>query len=45
MYEKHPEIIPENFKFELVSNNKVKKETENLDTKKSSTYGYIQQSS
>ena len=33
--------LPENFKFQLVSNNKVKKEIENLDTKKSSTYGSI----
>ena len=39
--EKYPEILPESFKFQLVSNNEVKKEIENLDTKKSSTYGSI----
>ena len=31
----------ESFKFQLVSNNEVKKEIENLDPKKSSTYGSI----
>ena len=41
IHEKHPEILPESFKFQLVSNNEVKKEIENLDTKKSSTYGSI----
>ena len=41
IHEKYPEILPESFKFQLVSNNEVKKETENLDTKKSSTYGSI----
>ena len=39
--EKYPEILPESFKFQLVSNNDVKKEIENLDTKKSSTNGSI----
>ena len=39
--EKYPEILPESFKFQLVSNNEVKKEIENLYTKKSSTYGSI----
>ena len=39
--EKYPEIPTESFKFQLVSNNEVKKEIENLDTKKSSTYGSI----
>ena len=41
IHEKYTEILPESFKFQLVSNNKVKKEVENLDTKKSSTYGSI----
>ena len=31
---KYPEILPESFKFQFVSNNEVKKEIENLDTKK-----------
>ena len=39
IHEKYSEILPERFKFQLVSNNEVKKEIENLDTKKSSTYG------
>ena len=38
IHEKYPEILPESFKFQFVSNNEVKKEIENLDTKKSSTY-------
>ena len=38
IHEKYPEILPESFKFQLVSNNEVKKDIENLDTKKSSTY-------
>ena len=41
IYEKYPEILPESFKFQLVSNSEVKKEIENLDTKKLSTYGSI----
>ena len=41
IHDKYPEILPESFKFQLVSNNEVKKEIENLDTKKSSTYGSI----
>ena len=41
IHEKYPEILPESFKFQLVSNNEVKKDIENLDTKKSSTYGSI----
>ena len=41
IHEKYPEILSESFKFQLVSNNEVKKEIENLDTKKSSTYGSI----
>ena len=41
IHEKYPEILPETFKFQLVSNNEVKKEIKNLDTKKSSTYGSI----
>ena len=41
IHEKYPEIRPESFKFQFVSNNEVKKEIENLDTKKSSTYGSI----
>ena len=41
IHEKNPEILPERFKFQLVSNNKVKKDIENLDTKKLSTYRYI----
>ena len=36
IHDKYPEILPESFKFQLVSNNKVKKEIENLDTIKSS---------
>ena len=39
--EKYPEILPESFKFQFLSDNDVKKETENLDSKKSSTYGSI----
>ena len=38
IYEKYPEILPKSFKFQLVSNNEVKKEIENLDTKITSTY-------
>ena len=34
-------MIPETFNFELVSDNDVKKEIENLHTKKSSSYGSI----
>ena len=34
IYEKYPEIHPESFKFQFVSNNKVKNEIENLDTKR-----------
>ena len=41
IHDKYPEILPESFKFQLVSNNEVKKEIENLDNKKSSTYGSI----
>ena len=41
IHEKYPEILPESFKFQFLSNNEVKKEIENLDTKKSSTYGSI----
>ena len=41
IHEEYPEILPENFKFKLVSNNEVKIEIENLDTKKSSGYGSI----
>ena len=41
IHEKYPETLPQSFKFQLVSNNEVKKEIENLDTKKSSTYGSI----
>ena len=41
IHEKYHEILPESFKFQLVSNNEVKKEIENLDTKKSSTNGSI----
>ena len=39
--EKYPEILPESSKFQSASNNKVKKEIENLDTKKSLAYGSI----
>ena len=38
IHEKYRETIAESFKFQLVSNNEVKTEIENLDTKKSSTY-------
>ena len=38
IHEKYTQMLPESFKFQLVSNNEVKKEIENLDTKKSSTY-------
>ena len=41
VHEKYPEILPESFKSQFVSNNEVKKEIENLNTKKSSTYGSI----
>ena len=34
IHEKYPEILPESFKFQFLSNNEVKKEIENLDTKK-----------
>ena len=39
IHEKYPEIIPESFSFELVSDKNVKKEKENLNIEKSSTYG------
>ena len=39
IHEKYPEIIPESFKLQFLYNNEVEKEIENLDTKKSSTYG------
>ena len=41
IHEKYLVILPENFKFQLLSNHEVKKEIESLDTKKSSTYGSI----
>ena len=41
IHEKYPEILPEKIKFQFLSNNMVKRETENLDTKKSSTCGSI----
>ena len=41
IHKKYPEILPESFKFQLVSNNEVKKEIQNLDTKNPSTYGSI----
>ena len=41
IHEKYPEILPESFKFQFLSNNEVTKEIENLDTKKLSTYGSI----
>ena len=41
IHEKYAEILQESFKFQFLSNNEVKKEIENLDTKKSSTYGSI----
>ena len=41
IHEKYSEILPESFKFQFLSNNEVKKEIENLDTKKSSTCGSI----
>ena len=41
IHEKYSEILPESFKFQFLSNNEVKKEIENLDTAKSSTYGSI----
>ena len=41
IHEKYPEILPESFKFQLVSINEVKEEIENLATEKSSTYGSI----
>ena len=34
IHEKYPEILPESFKFQFLSNNEVKKEIKNLDTKK-----------
>ena len=34
-------MLPESFKFQFVTNNEMKKEIENLDTKKSSTSGSI----
>ena len=41
IHEKYPEILLESFKFQFLSNNEVKKEIENLDTKNSSTDGAI----
>ena len=41
IHEKYPEIIPGRFNFKLVSDDDVKKEVENLNIKKSSTYGSI----
>ena len=41
IHEKYPEIILESFNFKLVSDNDVRKEIENLNIKKSSTYGPI----
>ena len=41
IYEKYPEILTESFKFQFVPNNKVKKEMENLVTKKPLTHGSI----
>ena len=41
IHEKYPEILPASFKFQFLSNSEVKKEIENLDTEKSSTYGSI----
>ena len=41
IHEKYPEIVPESFKFQFVSNNELKKEIKNLDTKKSSTHSFI----
>ena len=38
---KYPEIIAESFNFKLASDNGAEKETENLNIKKSSTYGSI----
>ena len=38
---KDPEIVPESFKFQFASNNEVKKEIKNLDTKKLSTHGFM----
>ena len=43
IHEKYPEILPESFKFQLVSNNEVRKEIENLDTKKSEHMALFQQ--
>ena len=34
IHEKYPQIFPKSFKFQLVSNNELKKEIENLGTKK-----------
>ena len=41
IHERYPKILLKSFKFQFVSNNDVKKEIESLDTKKTSTYGYI----
>ena len=41
IHEKYPEIIPDSFNFKLVSDDNVKKEIENLNTKNSSTHGSI----
>ena len=43
IHEKFPEILPENFKFQLVSNNEVKKEIKNLDTKNHQHMALFQQ--
>ena len=43
IHEKFPEILPESFKFQLVSNNEVKKEIENLDTKNHQHMALFQQ--
>ena len=41
IHEKYPEIIPESFNFKLISHDDKKKEIENLNIKKSSTYYFI----
>ena len=41
IHEKYPEILPESFKFQFLPKNEVKKEIQNLDTKKPSTHGSI----
>ena len=43
IHEKYAEILPESFKFQFLSNNEVKKEIENIDTKNHQHMALFQQ--